>query len=137
MILNASGQGGTDNRIVLLWENPDVTKEFASQSIELGYYTNINAIVKYKAFYVAVLSSTTGDVIHTTPILADNSLGEQVIYVYDSNYICYRSVNFTVNEIGTNIEKHDLSFTVGMRYANNGYVSDNKVAIPYRIYGVL
>lgn len=124
MIINANANNTTTNRLVLLWQNPlSTSSTFTSKTVALD-------LKPYRIVYIVYSVSTTERSLSTCSMLIDpiDPSFECSAYLtaFYSNTECYRQCTVTKD---------------GIEFASNSYVTgntmgtDNKYAIPFRIYG--
>ena len=128
MIMNATGQLGTEDRIVLIWENPNPTSQFEPQTVKIT--DHIVSRSSASEFYIVALSKITDGVISTSVVLNHMPDLTQKIVVSDSTSLYTRSVTINYNE---------FVFTSGycdVFDSNTPIQGGPGNAIPLRIYAV-
>lgn len=120
MIINGSAQSKADDRIVLLWENPDTTVSFDPQTITLD--TN-----NHPVFLITCKLTTELDEYMTVPILNTTDVTGQYIRIGVSVKHASRKVE---------VVEEGLKFAYALSTTNSNVSTDNSCNIPYRIYGL-
>lgn len=127
MILNGAGhRDDVNDRIKLLWENPNPTSSFAAQTLELD-------LSDFAAVYITFIISEAYQRCSTHMVPKnESSYPQRIASVYGSTQ-CYRDVTVTNTSI---------TFTTGsyLKFSDSNEVTTGTGAgygIPYRIYGTL